>query len=90
VTANAHNALDVVRRLRPAWLHTRTSPRFLGAQEPTPPVVYVDNVRYGSVQSLAGLSVEVLGEMRYLDAPEATQRFGTGHTGGAILVTTGL
>ncbi|MDH3457574.1 MAG: hypothetical protein OER90_12120 [Gemmatimonadota bacterium] len=77
---SAATALDVVRRLRPAWLRVRT-----GGDEP---VVYIDRTRRGGLELLSSLAIEVVQEMSYMSASEATIRFGTGHRGGAILVTT--
>jgi len=82
------NTLDLIRRLRPAWLRTR-SPSRLGGEPAVEPVVYLDNVKYGAIELLRGLDVQILSEVRYLSGPDATMRFGTGHSGGAILVTTG-
>ncbi len=71
--------MDVIRRLRPSWLRQRTS----GDDA----VVYVENLRRGGTNVLRNIAVEQLWELRYLDGSNATTRFGTGHRGGAILVT---
>jgi hypothetical protein len=49
--------------------------------------VYLDSNRYGSLGSLRSLSLGGIQEVRYFGASEATNRFGTGHTGGAIVVS---
>jgi hypothetical protein len=49
-------------------------------------VVYLDSNRYGTMASLRQLSLGGVQEVRYYGASEATNRYGTGHTGGAILV----
>jgi hypothetical protein len=49
--------------------------------------VYVNGVRSGDVNSLHQIQVIDVREVRRLSATEATQRYGTGHTMGAILVT---
>ena len=77
---SAATAMDVVRRLRPAWLRVRSG----GDQ----PVVYIDRTRRGGLELLNSLAIEVVQEMSYMSASDATTRFGTGHRGGAILVTT--
>jgi hypothetical protein len=81
------NAYEVVQRLRPGWLRTRGR---ISIQYPTAqnPVVYVDNIRFGSPNSLRQVSVDAIEEIRYMGASEATTRFGTGHAGGVILVRT--
>lgn len=74
---------DAIRFLRPQFLTPR------GGGTSTEPVVYVDNIRRGGIDSLNNLFVSQVSEIRYMSASEATTRFGTGHPGGAILVKTG-
>lgn len=81
-TLGMGNALDVIRRLRPNWLRSRSA---TGREEP---VVYVDAARRGGIQSLSYVSVEIIDEIRYFSGPDATTRFGTGHRGGAIVIRT--
>ena len=77
---NASTAMEVVRRLRPAWLLLR------GAD----PVVYVDNVRRpGGVDALFSVPVGQIRLLEFIGAADATTRWGTGHTGGVIQVVTG-
>ena len=52
------------------------------------PRVYVDEVSYGSVSTLSNLNALQIKEIRFVSAQNATTRWGTGHTGGVILVTT--
>lgn len=74
------SAVDVVRRLRPRWLQGR------GGQNT--PVLILDGTRMGDAQNeLRSISVSDIAEMQYLNASDATMRFGTNFTGGAILVT---
>jgi hypothetical protein len=80
------SALDAVRTLRPAFLRTRPTGSI---QNQAPIVVYVDGVRRGGPETLAGIPAPVVGEIRYLKGNDATTRFGMGHENGAILVTTG-
>ena len=49
--------------------------------------VYLDGFRYGSVESLATIPAMNVVEVRWLSAMDATTRFGTGNTAGAIAVT---
>lgn len=81
------DAFEVVRALRPEFLRTRGSSSFR-ATEPVEAQVYVDGVRIGDPASLRRLPRDVLREIRYIDAREATTRYGTGHGAGAILVAT--
>ena len=84
----ATNIYDVVRRLRPQWLRQRSAPTVRDPQ-PTRPVVYVDGVPQGSVGVLRDYRRENVIRMEFLGPSDATNRFGTGHSGGVILVTTG-
>ena len=77
--ANASTAFAVIRQLRPAWLTTRGG---------TEPIAYVDGRKYATLEDLENIGVELIREIRYLDSRDATMRFGTGHTAGAIEVIT--
>lgn len=81
------SAFDVVQQLRPEYLRTRGSP---SVNNPTPQeaVVYVDGVRMGPPATLRQVAKEALLEIRYMNPNEATTQYGTGHRGGAIIVTT--
>jgi hypothetical protein len=83
----ARNAYEAVSRLRPEWLRRRgvVSLRDPSAGEV---VVYLDSAPFGGPRSLFNIPVESVVAIEYLDASEATGRFGTGHLGGAILVRT--
>jgi hypothetical protein len=78
---NVANAGDAIRRLRPNWLRSRA-----GVDEE--PVVYVDAARRGGIRVLSTISTELIEDVRYLSGPDATTRLGTGHRGGAILIST--
>lgn len=90
---------DLIKSRRPHWLstrglatlRTRTTPDLLGGPALTVGVepaiiVYVDNVRHGSHEVLRSMSTDDVDSLEYLDAMTATQRFGTGHEYGAILI----
>lgn len=80
-------ALQLVERLQPGWLRGRGPVGMdAGAAEV---VVYVNGQRLaGGREQLSRYVAAELHELRHLSAMEATQRFGTGHTSGAILVIT--
>jgi hypothetical protein len=94
------NAYQVVQRLRPRWLRPRSQaslgtpsrrdPSGVGTQPPTPPMpeVFVDNVRRGPVESLAQISLNEIEQMQFIDATDATTRYGTGYISGIIHVLT--
>lgn len=75
------DALQAVQRLRSRWVQSRAG---VSAE---PPVLYVDGTRRGSADELRFIRVDEVEQMEYMSAGDATTRFGTGHTGGAILVT---
>jgi hypothetical protein len=84
-------AFEVIQRLRPSYLHTRGAVR--GAPtansnnlEPVDIVVYVGDNRVGGSEQLRQISVTEIREIRYFTASEATTKWGTGHSAGAIQV----
>lgn len=79
-------AFDVIQYLRPNFLRMRGTTSGIVEGQATP-VVYVNLVRFGDVQSLNNIYVEQVKEIRYMPATDATTRFGIGHSAGAILVT---
>jgi hypothetical protein len=79
------NAYLLVQALRPNMLVTR-GPTSINLQDPGV-VVFLDNQRFGSVESLKTLQPANLSEVRYLSAADAQGRFGVGFPQGVILVT---
>jgi hypothetical protein len=90
-STNALNAYEAISLKRPFFLKSR-GPRSLRqapvGQTTEFPVVYVDKMYYGELESLRYISINDIKEIQYLDFNEATLRFGTGHSGGIILVLT--
>ena len=75
------SAYDAVRQLRPAWLQVRGRSAL--------PVVFRNNARWGDdPRSLESIRMNIVTEMRFLSASDATTRYGSGFTGGVILVVT--
>ena len=75
--ANSHNAMQLIRRLRPRWLFRN-------------PVVYFDNIsRPGGARALFDIPLGVIRMMEFIGPADATTRWGTGHMGGAIRVVSG-
>lgn len=81
-SVDAPTALDAIQRLRPQYLWTG---RIRAAEAPR---VYVDGMFVGGLNALRDIASTTIHEIRRLDALEATTRYGTGHPGGAILITT--
>jgi hypothetical protein len=80
-------AYEAVQMLRPRWLLSRGLAS-LADPNPSYPVVIVDNVQRGELDLLRSIRAEVVAEIRYVNARDATTRYGTGFVGGAIEVTT--
>lgn len=68
-----------IQRLRSSWLRVRN--------QVDPPVVYVNGARWHNVDVLRSLRARGIALAERINATDATTRFGTGHTGGAILIT---
>ena len=79
------NAWDAVEALHSNWLQTRGSDSFA---TPTPVWVYVDNVKYGTVERLREIAVTSIAYIRHYDGVSATSRWGVGHGQGVIQIST--
>jgi hypothetical protein len=83
---DVQNALQAVQRLRPRFLQTHGGGSTSITQGPQEVVVYVDQTRMGGPRALADIPITEVREIQYLNGPDATQRYGTGHGSGAIIV----
>jgi hypothetical protein len=83
----AWTAYDVIARLRPEYLRSRGASS-LRNTTPVTAVVYLDEMRYGTINALKQMSADQIWRIEYINAADATTRFGTDHLGGAILVYT--
>jgi len=72
------SAFDAVRRLRPRWLSSRGGGRL--------PTVFVDGSARGEPSFLRQISADTVERMRFMSAPDATMRYGTGYAFGIIEV----
>jgi hypothetical protein len=95
---DSKTALDVVQRLRPHFLRERSAGRMSSALSPDsartgtavrqPVQAYVNGAR-GTTASLRNIQAAAVIDILYLNAADATTRFGTGHDNGAIVVRLG-
>lgn len=85
VATNTSTAFDAIRMLRPNWLRKRGA---MSVTQSSDIMVYLDNVQIGGLGTLQSIPVNSITSLQFLDAPTATQRWGTGHPHGAILVST--
>ena len=94
------NAYELVSTLRQQWLvvrglhsHTESAQGHGEGFELTIQpgankiIVYMDDIRLGGVAAMKDIPSDMLTSARFLDAREATYRFGSGHTHGAILLS---
>lgn len=82
--SGALTAYQAVQDLRPRFLR----PGRFNMRASSYPVVYVNDLRLGGLDELRRIRSADVYSIRYLSGPDATTRFGTGHSGGALLVTT--
>ncbi|MEO5903375.1 MAG: hypothetical protein ABIQ55_05120 [Gemmatimonadaceae bacterium] len=78
---------DLVSHLRPEYLRSRGANSLRDLTPPTA-IVYVDNSKYGSLDTLRSMSADNVLQIQYFTANDAATRFGMDHAGGAILITT--
>jgi len=84
--SSAETAMEVVTLMRPRWLRARPARTPTDA---TPTVgVVIDGRPRGSLDDLAQIRRETIERISFMSATDATIRYGTGFTGGAIVVTT--
>lgn len=80
------DAMEAVSLLRPHWLRARP------ARTPNDPIpvvgVVIDGMARSTRSDLAQLPIGQVERISFMSAADATIRFGTGYTGGAIVVTT--
>jgi hypothetical protein len=86
-TINAPTIYDAVRQLRPGWL-LRGQPTAVLRQNQAQLVVYIDDIRYGGIESLRQVRTSSAAYVRYYSPGSAQARFGPGHLLGAIEVKT--
>lgn len=79
------DAFQAVQALRPMWLRGRGTDSI---RNPSQVWVYMDNSRLGGVGTLRTISTLDIGEIRFYDGLEASQRWGIGHGAGVIALFT--
>ena len=83
--AGPSTVYDLIQKLRPVWLRERGAVSFT---DETDLVVYLDRSRMGGREELRNLYTTNVETVEFLDARRATNRFGSGHVNGAILIQT--
>lgn len=88
-TTSAITAYDAVRMRRPTFLAVKGPKSIMpGPRSTTRPVVYLNDLYYGELETLQNISAVDVKEIRYVDPRSATISYGTGHVAGVILVIT--
>lgn len=78
-TVSQGSLWDAISRLRPRWLQNRGQGL---------PEVLLDGSRQGGVEFLRQLQINDVESAEFVNARDATTRWGTGYPAGAIMVTT--
>ena len=86
-SSSATTAYEAVHRLRGNFLSNRGKTTILGKSSAMP-IVYLDGVRFGEVNSLRNISATTVQAIRLYRAWEAQQKYGNDVMGGVIEVTT--
>jgi hypothetical protein len=76
---------DVISSLRPNWLRTRGVDSFAA---PSQIQVYVDNTRFGNINTLTQISPVSVYYIQWYDGISASARWGLGHGSGVIYIST--
>ena len=80
-------AFSVVQRYRSSWLRARTQATF-GNPTPAYAEVFLDEMRFGDINSLGRINSSSIESIEYISATDATTRYGTGYMGGIIRINT--
>ncbi|GAC1651785.1 MAG: hypothetical protein NVS4B3_13030 [Gemmatimonadaceae bacterium] len=81
--AESHSAYEVIARLRPRFLRDRGPTTILGADRRTA-AVFLDDVEYGSLETLKHIPANRLREIRFFPGTDAVTRFGAIYHAGVI------
>lgn len=82
---SSSNAYEAIQRLRPTWLRTRGTSSSRG---PAEIVVFMDGVRAGQIEFLRSQRLDNIIQIRFVNARDATTRWGTGYSSGVIEIIT--
>ena len=79
------NAYEIVETLRPQWFRTRGR---TSISQTVTVKVYLDGTLLGAPDQLRQITTRAITSIRYIDASDATLRWGLDHGQGAIMVST--
>ena len=75
---------DAVQAIHANWLTEKGTDSFT---KPTPVLVYLDDMKVGTVESLRAIRPEEISFVQYIDGVAASARWGMGHSQGVIFVS---
>ena len=87
VESHAATAFEVIHRLRGNFLSSRGETSFYATSSRFP-TVYLDEQRWGNIETLRTIPAEIIASIRLYRSWEATTRYGVGNMGGVIAITT--
>jgi hypothetical protein len=88
VASRVTDVYQAVMQLRPEFLRRRPLAQPLTSFQSSGLSVYLDDIPYGSTESLRQIPLDRVRLIRYLSSTEANLKFGGSHPSGAIVVTT--
>lgn len=86
-SANANTAYDLIVKLHANFLHSR-GPNSILLKQPKEPTVYLDNVEYGTINSLRTIQASTIAEIRFFEGWDAMTKYGSDHVAGVIQIYT--
>ena len=85
--ANGNTAYDVIVKLHANFLHAR-GPNSVLLKERKEPTVYLDQVEFGSINSLRSIPSSNIAEIRFINGWDAMTKYGSDHVAGVIQIYT--
>lgn len=82
----SQDLFTLVQRLRPSWMQARAPVTFQG--RPTVAIIIDGQRRQGSLELLRDFKAADVSEVSFLKGRDATTRYGTDMTAGAIIIIT--
>jgi len=82
----SQDLFTIVQRLRPSWMQVRSPVTAQG--RPTIAIILDGQRQLGSLEVLRNFKASDVEELRFMNARDATTRYGTDMTAGAILIIT--
>jgi outer membrane cobalamin receptor len=85
--AHVNTAYDVIAKLHANFLHSR-GPNSILLKEAMEPTVFLDQVEFGSINSLRSIPSSNIAEIRFINGWDAMTKYGSDHVAGVIQIYT--